>query len=76
MFRDAERQFKSAQKQQDMIDAYLYLCKVYTRLDQPLTAIEAFNEGLQKFPGETSLLTGIARIYEVRFSCIGSFPFF
>ena len=50
-----------------MIDAYLYLCKVYTRLDQPLTAIEAFNEGLQKFPGETSLLTGIARIYEVRF---------
>ena len=74
MFRDAERQFKSAQKQQDMIDAYLYLCKVYTRLDQPLTAIDAYNEGLQKFPGETSLLTGIARIYEVRCCCVVTVP--
>ena len=66
LYRDAERQFKSALKQQDVIDVYLYLCKVYVRLDQPLTAIEIYKQGLEKFPNETTLLTGIARIYEVR----------
>ena len=65
LYRDAERQFKSAQKQQDIVDTYLYLGKVYVRLDQPLTAVEVYKQGLEKFPGETNLLTGIARIYEV-----------
>ncbi|XP_021361396.1 tetratricopeptide repeat protein 8-like isoform X2 [Mizuhopecten yessoensis] len=64
MYRDAEKQLKSAQKQQDIIDIYLYLCKVYVRLDQPLTAIDIFKQGLEKFQGETTLLSGIARIYE------------
>ncbi|XP_033630596.1 tetratricopeptide repeat protein 8-like [Asterias rubens] len=64
LYRDAERQFKSALKQQDMVDTYLYLCKVYVRLDQPLAAIDIYKQGLEKFPGETTLLTGIARIYE------------
>ena len=66
MYRDAEKQFKSALKQQDMVDTYLYLCKVYTRLDQPLTAVDVYKQGLDKFPGEASLLTGIARVYEVK----------
>ncbi len=65
MYRDAEKQFKSALKQQDFVDTYLYLAKVYVRLDQPLTAVEVYKQGLEKFPNETSLLTGIARIYEV-----------
>ena len=65
MYRDAERQFKSAIKQQDFVDSYLYLCKVYVRLDQPLTAVDTYKQGLDKFKGEVSLLTGIARIYEV-----------
>ncbi|CAG2189132.1 BBS8 [Mytilus edulis] len=64
MFRDSEQQLKSALKQQDMVDPYLYLCKVYLRLDQPLTAVEVYKQGLDKFQGETTLLTGIARIYE------------
>ncbi|ELT94078.1 hypothetical protein CAPTEDRAFT_163723 [Capitella teleta] len=64
MYRDAEKQFKSALKQQDMVDTYLYLCKVYVRLDQPLTAVEVYKQGLQRFIGEASLLTGIARVYE------------
>ncbi|XP_038073225.1 tetratricopeptide repeat protein 8-like [Patiria miniata] len=64
LYRDAERQFKSALKQQEMVDTYLYLCKVYVRLDQPLTAIDIYKQGLEKHPGETALLTGIARIYE------------
>ena len=70
LYRDAEKQFKSALKHQDMVDAYLYLCKVYVRLDQPLTAIDVYKQGLEKFPGETTLLTGIARIYEVSTFCV------
>ena len=68
MYRDAEKQFKSALKQQEMVDTFLYLCKVYVRLDQPLTAVEVYKQGLQKFVGEASLLTGIARVYEVNFN--------
>lgn len=64
LYRDAEKQFKSALVQQPMVDTYLYLCKVYVRLDQPLTAVEVFQQGLEKFPGETTLQTGIARVYE------------
>ena len=66
MYRDAEKQFKSAMAQQEIVDVYLYLCKVFVRLDQPMSAIEVYKNGLKKFPGEGSLLTGIARIYEVR----------
>lgn len=66
MYRDAEQQLKSALKQQDIVDTFLYLGKVYTRLDQPLNAIEVYKTGLEKFPGESSLLTNIARIYEVK----------
>ena len=44
MFRDSEKQLKSSLRDQEMIDTYLYLCKVYVRLDQPLTAIEAFKK--------------------------------
>lgn len=65
MYRDAEKQFKSALKQQEMIDTYLYLAKVYIRLDQPKTAIEVYKQGLEKFPAETYLLLGVARMYEV-----------
>jgi len=65
MYRDADKQLRSAQKHQDMIDIYLYLCKVYVRLDQPLTSVEVCKQGLEKFQGETTLLANIARIYEV-----------
>ncbi|XP_067141964.1 tetratricopeptide repeat protein 8 [Centruroides vittatus] len=64
MYRDAERQFKSAVKQQDAVDTFLWLAKVYIRLDQPLTSLEVYKQALEKFPGETNLLTNIARIYE------------
>ena len=70
MYRDAEKQLKSAIKQQEMVDTFLYLGKVYIRLDQPLTAVETYKQGLEKFPGETTLLTGMARIYEVKCACV------
>ncbi|NXL84802.1 TTC8 protein, partial [Alectura lathami] len=51
-------------KQQDMVDTILYLAKVYMRLDQPVTALNLFKQGLERFPGEVTLTCGIARIYE------------
>ena len=44
MYRDAEKQLKSALRDQDVVDTYLYLCKVYRRLDQPLTATEVYKK--------------------------------
>ncbi|XP_071665645.1 tetratricopeptide repeat protein 8 isoform X3 [Patagioenas fasciata] len=64
LYREAEKQFKSALKQQDMVDTILYLAKVYLRLDQPVTALNLFKQGLDRFPGEVTLICGIARIYE------------
>lgn len=50
MYRDAERQLKSALRDQEVVDIYLYLCKVYRRLDQPLTAVEVYKKvGLVSF---------------------------
>lgn len=67
MLRDAEQQFRSALKHDQFVDIYLYLGKVYIRLDQPLNAVDIYEKGLEKFPDDASLLTGIARINEVCF---------
>ena len=65
MTREAEKQFKSGLKNQNMIILQLYLSKVYVKLDQPNTAIEALNAGLKNFPQETSFLTFLGRIFEM-----------
>ncbi|KAM9788103.1 tetratricopeptide repeat protein 8 isoform 1-T1 [Syngnathus typhle] len=64
LYREAEKQFRSALTQKEMVDTYLYLAKLYQRLDQPITALNLFKHGLDHFPGEVTLLTGIARIHE------------
>ncbi|TRY55535.1 hypothetical protein DNTS_003660 [Danionella cerebrum] len=71
LLREAEQQFRSALAHQEFVDSYLYLAKacslflsVYQRLDQPITALNVFKQGLDHFPGEVTLLTGIARIHE------------
>uniref|UniRef100_A0AAY4AUW7 Tetratricopeptide repeat domain 8 n=1 Tax=Denticeps clupeoides TaxID=299321 RepID=A0AAY4AUW7_9TELE len=64
LHREAEKQFRSALNHQEVVDTYLYLAKVYQRLDQPVTALNLFKQGLDHFPGEVTLLTGIARIHE------------
>lgn len=66
MYRDAERQLISSLKQHDAVDIYLLLARCNVRLDQPITAVDTYKKGLEKFPNDTTLLTGIARIYEVR----------
>lgn len=42
MFRDAEKQFQSALKQQEMISTYLELSKIPLRLDQPNQALVSY----------------------------------
>ena len=42
MIKDAEKQFLSALKEQDMIVLHLEIVKVAVRLDQPIRAIELF----------------------------------
>ena len=41
LYREAERQFKSSIKDQDMVVTHLDLCKVYLRLDIPQDRFEA-----------------------------------
>ena len=44
LYRDAEAQFKSALKHFSTIDMFLYLCKVYVKLDQPMNALDYFHK--------------------------------
>jgi tetratricopeptide repeat protein 8 len=67
MFRDSEKQYLLSLEIQPMVDTYLYLAKVYLRLDQPLLSISKLQEGLEKFPYEACLIQAIARIHEVCF---------
>lgn len=65
MLRDAEKQFRSAIKHNEStVDAFLWLAKVYIRLDQPLAAMQVYREGLEKFPGDIFLCSYLARIHE------------
>lgn len=77
LLREAERQLNSSIKDQvdwpfvsvlltfqDMLTTYLWLAKVYMRMDQPKTALETYSKALDKFNNELSLIIGIARLYE------------
>ena len=64
MLREAEQQLRSSLKNLETVDCYLYLGKVYTRLDQPLSALKTYEQGLRRFPEEIVLLVCSARIHE------------
>eukprot|EP00040_Diaphanoeca_grandis_P027781 m.158963 g.158963 ORF g.158963 m.158963 type:complete len:509 (-) comp31114_c0_seq2:72-1598(-) len=64
MLRDAERQFKSSLENQPMVFTTHLLGKVYIRLDQPINALECYQEGLKYNPTDTTLLAAIGRIHE------------
>ncbi|CAF0906041.1 unnamed protein product [Adineta ricciae] len=64
MFRDSEKHYILSLEVQPMVDTYLYLAKIYLRLDQPLLAISKLREGLEKFSHEPCLVQAIARIHE------------
>lgn len=65
MIKDAEKQFLSALKSQDMISLWLELAKVAIRQDQPVKAIETYQNGLKAHQFETHLLVGIARVHDL-----------
>ena len=67
MFRDSEKHYLLSLEVQPMVDTYLYIARVYLRLDQPLLSISKLQEGLEKFPLEPCLIQAIGRIYEVCF---------
>lgn len=67
LFRDGEKYYLLSLEAQPMIDTYLYLAKVYLRLDQPLLAISRLQEGVKLFPHEPCLIQAVARIHEVCF---------
>ncbi|GLC45301.1 hypothetical protein PLESTB_000307000 [Pleodorina starrii] len=47
-----------------MISCVLELCKIYLRMDQPNTALEHYTSALGAHPGDSSLLLGVARVYD------------
>ena len=64
MVKEAERQFLSSLKTQDMVLTHLELAKVSMRRDQALKTIEVYQDGLKSHPFEVHLYTGISRSYE------------
>lgn len=56
MLRDAEKQFKSALGNGQFVDVYLFLAKVYVKLDQPLTALDVFKKVMQNSPSSFCLV--------------------
>lgn len=65
MIKDAEKQFISAIKNQDMIVLHLELVKVAVKQDQPMRAIELYNKALDIFKNESTFRIGIARIHDL-----------
>lgn len=65
LLRDAERQFRNSLEHVDVsVDVFVWLAKVYIRMDQPLAALDIYKRGLERHPNETLLLRYAARIHE------------
>lgn len=62
LYRDAEKQFRSALKQQDMSVLYGDLARVYLRLDQPKAAIDCYRKGQELHAADLRLVLGEARV--------------
>jgi len=61
LYRDAEKQLRSALKAQDTILAHLELARVYLRLDQPTAALDTYAKAAEAFPGDVAVIVGQAR---------------
>ncbi len=62
--REAEGALRAAIRDQPSVLAYHLLAKVAVRLDQPRAAAQAFAAGVARFPQDTTLIAGLARVYE------------
>jgi tetratricopeptide repeat protein 8 len=65
LLRDAEKQFKSSIATQEMVITFLELGKVYLKLDQPLSALECYQKGIEAHPCDTHLLLAMARVHDL-----------
>lgn len=65
LFRDAEKQFKSAIKMCPMVETYHELAKVYIKYDQPAVVLDLYMRAMENFPSDVSLVVGAARIHEM-----------
>lgn len=63
LIRDAEKQFRSAMNHTECgVDTYIWLSKIYLRLDQPLNTLKILKNGFEAFPMETILKCYSARV--------------
>ncbi|VDD90565.1 unnamed protein product [Enterobius vermicularis] len=65
MFTKAVSEFQTSLQIQTVPETYAFLAKVYNRIDQPLLAIDQYTNGLKIYKNDITLLTGLARVYEV-----------
>lgn len=76
LLRDAERFFTSSLREQAMVETYLWLGKVFLRIDQPNKALSTYQAAAERFPGEVGLLLGSARVYDALGDPLRSIPLF
>ena len=64
LYREAEMQLLSSMKEQNMALTVLQLANIYNRLDQPINALNKYEEALATFPHEPQLMLAAARVHE------------
>ncbi|CCD74239.1 Tetratricopeptide repeat protein 8 [Caenorhabditis elegans] len=64
MLQDATKQLQSSLEQKKLIETFALLSKAYNRVDQPMAALKTYSAGLEVFPENVTMLTGMARVQE------------
>eukprot|EP00397_Hematodinium_sp_SG-2012_P023622 GEMP01024557.1.p1 GENE.GEMP01024557.1~~GEMP01024557.1.p1 ORF type:complete len:276 (+),score=52.92 GEMP01024557.1:1148-1975(+) len=65
MVRTAEQLFRSSLQQEQVVSTHLELCKAFMKVDQPNSALDQLGRAGEKFPGDTHILLGLARAYDL-----------
>lgn len=65
LYRDAEKQFSSSLRDQNMVVTSLELGKTYIRLDQPNAALDTYTKGASVHGADISLTLRTARIHDM-----------
>ncbi|PWV05542.1 Bardet-Biedl syndrome 8 protein [Trypanosoma cruzi] len=64
LLREAERMFKAALTIQENVADVMRLARVFTKMDQPLKALDLLSEASKKNPMDHHLLLHMARLYD------------
>jgi len=65
LLREAVKLFQQSLAIEETVSTNLELCRVYLKLDQPNSALDLYGRAGEKFPGETHILLGLARTYDM-----------